>query len=287
MELITSPHNPRLKWAAALRDARHRKREHRLLIDGWDMIQRAVDAGLQCTELFLNSDSLSPQLESKLSALAKLCPDLQPIGVAPTALRKLQYGEREETAIAVAIPPDTSLDGLTHRIQTTSPNHSPTRPTATPRELFLVLDRMEKPGNLGAILRSADAAGATAVLLSDPVCEVWNPNAIRSSLGTLFHVPIALGTETEVLQWLQQRSAALFAARADGGMQYHRIVYPDRTALVIGSEALGLEDRWRSPFIQSVHIPMHGKIDSLNASVSGSVLLFEVARQRLATPHDP
>lgn len=277
MEIITSPHNPRLKWAATLRDARHRKREHRLLIDGWDLIQRALDAGIQCTELFLNSDSLTPHLESKLSALTKLCPELQPIGVAPAALRKLQYGEREEAAIAVAIPPDTSLDGLTHRIESSLP----------PRELFLVLDRMEKPGNLGAILRSADAAGATAVLLSDPVCEVWNPNAIRSSLGTLFHVPIGVGTERDVHGWLTARSVAVFAARADGGSDYFHVKYPDRAALVIGSEALGLEDRWRGPEIQSVHIPMHGKIDSLNASVSGSVLLFEVARQRFATPHDP
>lgn len=284
MEIITSPHNPRLKWAATLRDARHRKREHRLLIDGWEMIQRALDAGIQCIELFLNSDSLTPEIQSQLATLTQRCPELHPIGVAPTALRKLQYGEREETAIAVAIPPDSSLDGLARRIPSPPPDHSPTRPTPPPRELFLVLDRMEKPGNLGAILRSADAAGATAVLLSDPVCEVWNPNAIRSSLGTIFHLPIALGTQLEVRQWLQQRSAAVYAARADGGTPYHRIAYPDRTALVIGSEALGLEDRWRGPDIQSVHIPMHGKIDSLNASVSGSVLLFEVARHRLATP---
>jgi TrmH family RNA methyltransferase len=138
---------------------------------------------------------------------------------------------------------------------------------------------MEKPGNLGAILRTADAAGATAVLMSDPVCEIWNPNAIRSSLGAIFRVPMGVGTESEVRKWLDGRGVALFAARADGGIDYSEVPYPTRTAIVIGNEALGLENRWSNQGVTSVHIPMGGVIDSLNASVSGSILVFEVIRQ--------
>ena len=291
-EVITSPSNPRVKWAASLRDARDRKREGCIVIDGASNIEHAVAGGIECAELFLaerlelflaepgsaaDSGSASQQRHQEASNAyewRKRFPGLKVTLLGPQAMSKLQYGDRDLGEIAVAKMPDTSIETLNERIAGRSSVTVPEAP-----QLFLVLDRMEKPGNLGAILRTADAAGATAVLMSDPICEIWNPNAIRSSLGAIFRVPIGVGTESGVRKWLDGRGVALFAARADGGTDYSTVPYPSRTAVVVGSEALGLENRWSNQGVTSVHIPMGGVIDSLNASVSGSILVFEVIRQ--------
>lgn len=267
------------------------------MIDGASNIEHAVAGGIECAELFLaerlelfladsgsvaDSDSVadsgraSQRYQEALNAYEwrKRFPGLKITLLGPQAMSKLQYGDRDLGEIAVARMPDTSIETLNERIVGRSSVTVPDAP-----QLFLVLDRMEKPGNLGAILRTADAAGATAVLMSDPVCEIWNPNAIRSSLGAIFRVPMGVGTESEVRKWLDGRGVALFAARADGGIDYSEVPYPTRTAIVIGNEALGLENRWSNQGVTSVHIPMGGVIDSLNASVSGSILVFEVVRQ--------
>ena len=186
-------------------------------------------------------------------------------------MQKLQYGDRELQAIAVAVMPSTSLESLADRLGPSA--RSPER------ELYLVLDRFEKPGNLGAALRTADAAGATAVLVSDPISEVWNPNAIRASLGAMFSVPIAVASSGDLRKWLRERSICCYAARTENGSDYSRVRFAKKSAIIIGSEAHGLEDRWKSEEITPVHIPMYGKIDSLNASVTCSILLFELIRQ--------
>lgn len=291
-EVITSPSNPRVKWAASLRDARDRKREGCIVIDGASNIEHAIAGGVECVELFLaerlelfldesenaaDSGNASRQRQPAASNAyewRKRFPGLKITLLGPQAMSKLQYGDRDVGEIAVAKMPDTSIEALNQRIADRPMVAAPNAP-----QLFLVLDRMEKPGNLGAILRTADAAGATAVLLSDPVCEIWNPNAIRSSLGAIFRVPIGVGTESAIREWLDGRGVALFAARADAGIDYSGVPYPNRTALVVGSEAFGLENRWSESGVTSVHIPMGGVIDSLNASVSGSILVFEVIRQ--------
>lgn len=291
-EVITSPSNPRVKWAASLRDARDRKREGCIVIDGASNIEHAIAGGIECVELFLaerlelflaesdnatDSRNVSRQRHPEASNAyewRKRFPGLRITLLGPQAMSKLQYGERDLGEIAVAKMPDTSIEALNQRIAGCPSVATPDAP-----QLFLVLDRMEKPGNLGAILRTADAAGVTAVLLSDPVCEIWNPNAIRSSVGAIFRVPIGVGTESAIREWLSSRGVALFAARADAGVDYSFVPYPNRTALVVGSEAFGLEDRWSGSGVTSVHIPMGGVIDSLNASVSGSILVFEVIRQ--------
>ena len=269
-EVITSPSNPRLKRAVSLREARHRKREGRILIDGSTSIDRAVAAGVKCEEIFVRL-SLVEGLEAggldQLRGWLEQSPDTQLLGVGPGAFPKLQYGQKDDDLIAVAIAPETSLSTGSERV------------ARADWELYLVLDRLEKPGNLGAMLRSADAAGVAAVLISDPVCEIWNPNAIRSSLGAVFTLPMVVGSERELKQWLLDRGVCLYAARTDQGVDYAQITYPERVAIVIGNEAMGLADRWCDPGITSISIPMHGVIDSLNASVCGAVMLFEIARQ--------
>ncbi|MCY3005309.1 MAG: hypothetical protein NTV29_04950 [Planctomycetota bacterium] len=279
-ELITSPSNPRIRFAASLRDSKDRRRENRILIDGPKNIAIALRHGIQCTDVFICQRAW----EASSSALGEIVTLIEPEGshnqatgsirwtrVTEAPMQKLQYGDRELQAIAVAVMPSTCLDRLPEPLR---------QPAVGPEhELYLVLDRLEKPGNLGAAMRTADAAGATAVLVSDPISEVWNPNAIRASLGAMFTVPIAVATSSDLLEWLRARSIKCYAARTENGSIYSKIQFPKKSAIVIGSEAYGLQDRWQSAEISPVHIPMFGKIDSLNASVTCSILLFEVIRQ--------
>jgi TrmH family RNA methyltransferase len=253
-----------------LREPKYRKREGRVLIDSATSIDRALRTGIDCEEIFVRQswlEGLDAQGVEQLQSWLELCPSARVLAVGPAAFAKLQYGQRDEDAIALAIPPDTSLTTALQRVRSSD------------RELFLVLDRMEKPGNLGAMLRSADAAGVIAVLVSDPICEIWNPNAIRSSLGAIFSVPLIVGSQSELESWLRARKAELFAARTECGVDYASVMYPARTAIVIGNEAQGLGDRWSQGGIANISIPMLGTTDSLNASVCSAILLFEVARQ--------
>ena len=287
-ELISSPNNPRVRFAASLRDPKDRRRESRILIDGAKNIAIALRSGIRCTDIFIcqrawetsnpalreilpntelgldRRDSLGDSVDGSIQAIRWTRLTEQP-------MQKLQYGERELQAIAVAVMPSTSLESLADRLGPSA--------RGPERELYLVLDRFEKPGNLGAALRTADAAGATAVLVSDPISEVWNPNAIRASLGAMFTVPIAVANSGDLRKWLRERSICCYAARTENGSDYSQVRFAKKSAIIIGSEAYGLEDRWKSEEITPIHIPMYGKIDSLNASVTCSILLFELIRQ--------
>lgn len=269
IEQITSPSNPRIKAAQSLREARHRREHDLIIIDGESIARHAVAGGVQCTEIFLQqSEDESHRLV--INAWQQLCPDIRINVVSRPAMQKLQYGGMDLELIAIAKTPNLALETLDERLLQRAP---------TERQVYLVLDQMEKPGNLGAVLRSADAAGVTAVLLSDPVCDAWNPNAIRSSLGALFRVPIAAGSASQVRRWLIEHEVSMFAARVDGTKEYTQVEYPSRCAIVVGSESDGLDQGWIHPEIESVTIPMNGAVDSLNVSVSTAVVLFEVVRQ--------
>jgi TrmH family RNA methyltransferase len=287
-ELISSPNNPRVRFAASLRDPKDRRRESRILIDGAKNIAIALRSGIRCTDIFICQRAW----EASNPALREIFPHTEPgldrrdsrgdsvddsiqavrwTRLTEQPMQKLQYGDRELQAIAVAVMPSTSLESLADRLGPSA--------RGPERELYLVLDRFEKPGNLGAALRTADAAGATAVLVSDPISEVWNPNAIRASLGAMFTVPIAVASSAELRKWLRERSICCYAARTENGSDYSQVRFAKKSAIIIGSEAYGLEDRWKSEEITPIHIPMYGKIDSLNASVTCSILLFELIRQ--------
>jgi len=291
-ELISSPNNPRVRFAASLRDPKDRRRESRILIDGAKNIAIALRSGIRCTDIFICQRAwetsnpalreILPHTERKFSGKDSRGDSVDDsVDVSIQAIRwtrlteqpmqKLQYGDRELQAIAVAVMPSTSLESLADRLGPSA--------RGPERELYLVLDRFEKPGNLGAALRTADAAGATAVLVSDPISEVWNPNAIRASLGAMFTVPIAVASSAELRKWLRERSICCYAARTENGSDYSQVRFAKKSAIIIGSEAYGLEDRWKSEEITPIHIPMYGKIDSLNASVTCSILLFELIRQ--------
>ena len=241
-----------------------------MIIDGDPIAKHAHAGGIECSELFI----LETKDESHrllVSDWQSLIPGIRINLISKPAMAKLQYGDRDVSLIAVARQPSLALETLDERLLPGAAGKS--------SGCYLVLDRMEKPGNLGAVMRTADAAGVAAVLLSDPVSEMWNPNAIRSSLGALFRVPMAVGSAKQIQAWLMDRTIAIYAARVDGRLSYTAPVYESNVSIVVGSESDGLGENWLQPSVTAVRIPMHGEIDSLNASVSTSIILFEVLRQ--------
>ena len=277
VESITSLSNPRIKAASSLREARERRDSGLMIIDGDAIARHAHAGGVECTELFV-AETLDESHRNLISDWQQLVPEIRINVVARPAMAKLQYGGRDESLIAIARQPSPALETLDERIAL----HSSDART----KCFLVLDRVEKPGNLGAVMRTADAAGVSAVLLSDPVSEAWNPNAIRASLGALFRIPIAIGSARQVQRWLTERSVAMYAAHVDGEHTHTSVAYKSPAAIIVGNESEGLGREWEPSSqddtmgVQAIRIPMFGAIDSLNVSVSTSIILFELLRQQ-------
>ncbi len=245
-----------------LRSGRDRTRQGLILIDGLREIQRALQAGVRIREVFTcltPSDRDGWQLVQTLEAAG-----IEVLGVAPPVFAKLAYGQREQGAVAVAAPPSLTLDQLTW----------------TGEALVIVLERVEKPGNLGAVVRSADAAGASAVIVADGATDLYNPNAIRASLGTIFTVPVCAASGQDTLAWLRRRRLKLFTARVDAAVPYTQVSYREPAAIVLGSEAEGLTDLWKGADMTAVFLPMRGAADSLNVSTTAAVVLYEALRQR-------
>lgn len=260
---ITSRQNARVKEAAKLRLSRQRARQGRLVIDGAREILRAISSGIEIVEAFicepLVHDHQSRQAVERLSqsraALAT---------VTEEVFEKLRYGERTGGVLAVAKAPERSLDRL--------------KLPAVP--LVAVIEGVEKPGNVGAILRSADAAGVDAVVVADPHTDLFNPNTIRASLGTVFKNNVCTTTSAEALAWLAALGIPVLAARPDAELLYTAADFRRGAAFVLGSEAEGLSDAWQGARVTGVRLPMRGVADSLNVSATAAVLFYEARRQR-------
>ena len=260
---ITSRQNPRVKDAAQLRTSRARQRQGRLLIDGEREITRAIAAGVRCVEAFVCDElCVTPDCRNVVQSLEST--DAEIFSVPPSVYEKLAFGEREDGVIVVAETPKRRLQDL--------------QLPATP--LVAVLDGIEKPGNLGAILRSADAAGVDAVVAADARTDLYNPNTIRASLGTVFSTNVCEASAGDALGWLRERGLAIVAARPDASKLYTEADMRAGTAIVLGSEAAGLANIWNGENVTSVRIPMHGMADSLNVSTTAAVLFYEALRQR-------
>jgi RNA methyltransferase, TrmH family len=269
---ITSPHNPRVKDAVRLRDRRHREKQGRILIDGVRELHRAIGAGVRLLEVFVceplcNGDDA----QHLLAALAESGCEM--LHVSEPVFEKLAFGQRAEGVLGVAEMPRPTLESLLAGWGGSL--------TATPTPpLVAVLEGVEKPGNVGAVLRSADAAGVSAVIVADGRTDLYNPNAIRASLGTIFTTPICEAASGDVLAWLRQRNFTMLAARVDGAVPYTEVDYHGPTAIVLGSEAAGLSPVWTGDDIRGIRLPMLGAADSLNVSVTAAVLFYEALRQR-------
>lgn len=262
---ITSLTNPRIKAAVRLRDRREREETGLTIVDGAREILRALDAGVRVQTAFIAPDLL--RTEDALSVDARLHDWPAAIEVSPAVLAKVAYGDRSDGIVAIVEAPGRTLDDL----------GLPDDP------LILVIEGVEKPGNLGAVLRTADAAGVHAVIAADPRTDLFNPNAIRASIGTIFSLPIAAAATAEVLSWLATSRIRTVAAVVGADQQYTAVDLTGPLAIALGSEADGLSDAWRGAGITPIAIPMHGIADSLNVSIAAAVVLFEAVRQRSVT----
>ena len=260
---ITSTANPRIKSAACLRDRHGRDDQGRIIIDGVREIGRALDAGVEIVELYY-----FPQLcqDDEHQRLLKRAGQgrAERIEVTPPVMEKLSYGSRVEGIVAVARPPRRTLAEI--------------KLSANP--LVAVVEGVEKPGNLGAIIRTADAAGIAAVVVAGGGTDLFNPNAIRASLGAIFTVPVCAAASEETLNWLRSHKLRIFAARVDGAVDYADADFKEPAAIVLGSEAAGLSPHWSANDIQAIRLPMLGRVDSLNLSATAAVLFYEALRQR-------
>lgn len=259
---ISSSDNPRFRETRALQRASDRRRAGRILVDGVREIGRALDAGVRPVEAWIDPE----RLDDEGSALRRR---LESAGCAVVEadgrlIDRLSYGDRQTGLVLVAQAPDVSLDRL--RI--------------TEESLIAVVECVEKPGNLGAILRSADGAGVEAVIVADPSVDPWNPNVIRASLGTVFTVPLAVDTTDDTIAWLRRHGIRMVAARVDAATDYTDADLTGSLAVILGSEAHGLSEVWTGPDLTAVRVPMHGVADSLNVSVTAAILFYEALRQR-------
>jgi TrmH family RNA methyltransferase len=248
-------------------------------------ISRAIDTGVKLVEVFacelLCTTAESRTLLDKLEKSSSAGREFEILHVAPAVFEKLAFGDRAEGILGVAKTPEKNLCDIRLSIGQSSSLPSSAFPLPpSPNPLVVVLEGVEKPGNLGAVLRSADAAGVSALILADSRIELYNPNAIRASLGTIFTVPVCEAASGEVLEWLRQHQLKTFAARVDGSIPYAQADYRGPTAFVLGAEATGLTSAWTSPDIAAIHLPMLGIADSLNVAATAAVLFYEALRQR-------
>lgn len=261
MERITSAQNPKIKFLLELQSKSKARRENGLfVVEGRREIEHCLEGGYEPDTVFFCPEIL-PVLPSGLEK-AKI------FELSPAVYEKVAYREGTEGVIAEMKSKTVGLDTLGKLLE------GKTDP------LIMVLESVEKPGNLGAVLRSADAAGADAVLVCDPLTDLYNPNLIRASIGAVFTVPVAACSSEDAISWLQERGFSILTAQLQDSSLYYECDMKGATAIVMGTESTGLSTIWRKAATAHIRIPMLGRLDSLNVSVSAAILLFEAVRQR-------
>ncbi len=262
-KLITSIQNPLIKNVLLLTEKpRERKDQNLVVVEGSREISLAASSGFVITNLFFCRDMADASLIRELTDLAG--PGSEIIEVSAGVYNRMAYRRDHEGLIALAVPKRLSLDDLILR----------------DNPLILILETVEKPGNLGALLRTADAANLDAVIVCDPQTDIYNPNAIRSSIGCIFAMPTVSTTSEEAIAWLQKSNIRIFGTALTATHYYHETDFKVPSAIVMGSEASGLTQLWLEGADDLVKIPMNGKIDSMNVSASAAVVVFEAMRQR-------
>lgn len=262
---ITSPQNTYIKELVQLKDkSRLRKKTQTFLIEGLREISLAILGGYHIETILVNTSIIDEVAIQHL--LNKASSTIDVIEISKDVYKKLALRESTEGILAVANSKNLSLTNLKFK------NKNP---------LILVAEAPEKPGNIGALLRTADAAGIDAVLIANPKTDIYNPNIIRSSIGSVFTTTIATGTTLEIITFLKENNIAIYGAALTASVEYQTIDYTGASAIIVGTEATGLSNEWLQNTTQNIIIPMRGAIDSMNVSVSAAIVVFEAVRQRI------
>ena len=265
--IIASLSNPTVKRLVKMRDNRFRRKSGHLIVDGWRETFKAIHAGLELSGVYTTAESTTDAEDiAAVMDQARQQGVLRP--VSEPVMQKIGYGESHRGVVAEFIQPDWHLDAL----------------KLSENPVLLVLDQIEKPGNLGAVFRCADAVGVDAIVVCDGRTDLFNPNVIRSSLGTVFSVAAASCELNECASFLSRNNIRPVAARVESSSSFWQTDLLGSIAVVLGNEANGLENRWLElpggDPVAAVQIPMFGQADSLNISVSAALLAYEVRRQR-------
>jgi TrmH family RNA methyltransferase len=259
LKQISSVQNPFIKSLVLLQEkAKNRKQTGTFLVEGKREISLALKGGYEIETILFYTEICTEIEAKKISSTTAL------IEINKEVFQKLAYRDTTEGVLAIAKTKSQQLSDL----------------KLSDNPLILVAEATEKPGNIGALLRTADAANLDAVIIANPKSDLYNPNVVRSSVGCLFTNQIATGTTAEIIAFLKERKINFYCATLQNSTAYHTQDYTTPTALVVGTEATGLTQEWRDAATQNIIIPMQGEIDSMNVSVAAAILIFEAKRQR-------
>ncbi|ULC60947.1 RNA methyltransferase [Flaviramulus sp. BrNp1-15] len=260
-KLISSIQNPFIRQLVQLKDkSRERKKSGLFLIEGIREVSLAIKGGFELETILFYPDLCSIKRLNELTTQ-----QLNTIEISKEVYEKLAYRETTEGILALAKSKNHDISNLAFN---------------TKNPLILVAEAPEKPGNIGAILRTADAANVDAVIIANPKTDLYNPNIIRSSVGCVFTNNIATGSTSEIIKFLKSNNINIYCAALQASGEYHTQDYNKPTAIIVGTEATGLSDEWLENSSQNIIIPMQGEIDSMNVSVAAGILIFEAKRQR-------
>ena len=261
IENITSAQNTKIKDLLALQEkSKERRKKGLFVVEGRRELLHCIEVGYEPHTVFICTEILK---QEELEEIAGKC-DCNFIDLPQHLYDKVAYRGGTEGVIAEMHCKEMTLDSLKLK----------------KNPLVVVLESVEKPGNLGAVLRSADASGVDAVIVCDPLTDMYNPNLIRSSIGAIFTVPVATASSEDTIAWLKANGIKIYTAQLQDSEWYYDTDMKGGTAIVMGTEATGLTDAWRKVADAHIKIPMLGKLDSLNVSVSAAILMYEAIRQR-------
>ncbi len=261
---ISSLQNSLVKKVLVLKDkSRERKKEGLFVLEGQRELELSLKGGYEIQTLFFYDAIIQKEHVLELLKGLKSLPEL--ISVSKDVYKKMAYRETTEGVVAIVKSKNHDLEDL---------NFQNAKP------LILVAEAPEKPGNMGALLRTADAANVDAIIIANPKGDLYNPNMIRSSVGCVFTKQIAIGSSTEVIDFLKIKGIDLYCAALTASTKYTKIDFTKASAIVVGTESTGLTKEWLDNSTQNIIIPMQGEIDSMNVSVSAAIVIFEAIRQR-------
>ena len=261
---ITSLTNPHIKNVVDLRDRRERDRKGLTIVEGQREVARALEARVAFKELYICPEFLGDHRQERIWTPEKDFLNVPIFETTENVFSKISYGDRLEGILGICQPAQWQLRDL------------PQKKDA----LYVVVEAIEKPGNLGAIFRTCDGVNVDGILICDEATDVYNPNVIRASLGTVFSLKVAVGKPQEIFDFLKTRQVQVYATQPEAKTIYTKSNLKQSVALVFGNESEGLSDFWVKRADQHIQIPMRGKADSLNVSSSAAILLYEILRQR-------